>query len=186
MIEKRTNACQALIDLLDSIDNEATADYMVAKGKVETLIRAITGFRADLSAWHPNLYRIEPERLHDKNPKEDWLFAQIYDRKPVLRQSISAATLDFLAHHAEHKFRLRNRRKGAISKMTPLVGQTEFGFVDELPKPEGHSGRCPWSCKSKPKYMGKAGREDRWRCPDCRQEWKVLDHRRPGRGEAAS
>ncbi len=107
---RKGDACQALIDLLESIDNEAASDYMAAKAKVETLIRAITGVKADLSAWHPSLYRIEPERLHDKNPKEDWLFAQIYDRKPTLRRSIAAATLDFLALHCEHKHRLRYSR----------------------------------------------------------------------------
>ncbi len=69
--------------------------------------------------------------------------------------------------------------------MTPLAGQTEFGFVDELPKPAAQPGSCPWGHRSRPKYLGKRGVADRWQCPECRQDWEVIDSRHDGRGGPA-
>ncbi len=64
-----------------------------------------------------------------------------------------------------------------------LTDQQEFGFIAEAqPAPEA---KCP-VCRRKARFRGTAGMEDKFVCSEltCRQEFRVLDHRRPRRAGA--
>ena len=98
------------VGLVEEFDRTGGANYLNLKAQIEQVLQLTTGYEVELSNWYGGQYRIEFAEIVAPDAKDRWLWSKICDRRPVLRQSVTAAFFDFLALVAEHRQRVNRQR----------------------------------------------------------------------------